>query len=113
MGMNAGQLNRRIQLLRASYTENGAGEMIPTWQNHGVPIFAQRRDVSDAERMRAGAWDNLLVVRFSVRASTFAQGIRRSDRLVHEGVTYQIDGIKEAPSDRSFLEITAKTEETL
>lgn len=107
MGMNAGQLNRRIQLLRATETENGVGERIRDWQPNGVPIFARRRDVSDAERMQAGAWDNLLVVRFVVRATAFARDIRRTDRLEHEGITYRIDGIKELPPSRAFLEITA------
>lgn len=111
--MNAGQLNRRIQLRRATYTENGVGEMIPTWHDHGAPVFARRRDVSDAERMQAGAWDNLLVVRFVVRATVFARDIRRTDRLEHEGVTYRIDGIKEVPPGRAFLEITAITGEVL
>lgn len=109
MGLNAGHLNRRVQILRGIGTENDAGEMIYEWHNHGASIFAQRRDVSDAERMMANAWSNQLVSRFTIRASAFSRDIRRTDRLEHEGMTYAIDGIKEVPPGRSFLEITAKT----
>ena len=111
MALNAASLTRRIQVQRATGTPDGYGGTIDTWADHGSPIFARRRDLSDAERMTGGAWDNRLMTRFVLRATAFARGIRRTDRIVHEGVTFEIDGIKEIPDSRAFLEITAWTEE--
>ncbi|MEQ9257502.1 MAG: head-tail adaptor protein [Roseovarius sp.] len=111
--MNAGSLTRRIQIERVSETPDGFGGFDQTWTPLGAPIFARRRDVSDQERVSAARFENKLVTRFVIRASSFARGIRRLDRLVHEGITYEIDGIKEWPDSRAFLEITAVTEDSL
>lgn len=109
MVLNAGSLNRRIQVQRATETPDAFGGSELTWNDHGAPIFARRRDVSDAERFSAAKWDNELVTRFTIRATAFSRDIRRTDRLIHEGITFQIDGIKEVPDSRAFLEITAVT----
>lgn len=113
MVMNAGNLDRRIQVRRDFNAGNHSAHQLsggdPDWQDHGTPISAARRDVSDAERLSAGIYHNKLVTRFTVRASTFTRGIRRSDQLVHDGLTFSIDGIKELPGSRAFLEITAVT----
>lgn len=111
MVLNSGSLNRRIQIQRATKTPDGYGGFENEWNDHGPAIFARRRDVSDAERLSAGAWDNKLVTRFIIRATAFGRGIYRYDRIIHEGVTYEIDGIKEVPDNRGFLEITAQTDE--
>lgn len=112
MVLNSGSLNRRIQIRRFVQSgTDGFGGMIGTWEDHGPAIFARRRDVSDAERMIAGGLDNKLVTRFVIRATPFGRGIVRTDRLVHEGVTFGIDGIKEVPDTRGFLEITAETDD--
>lgn len=112
MVLGASELTRRIQVQRFVETgPDGYGSRLGDWSDHGSPIFARRRDVSDAERMTAGAWDNRLVTRFVVRANSFTRDIRRFDRLVHDGVTFQIDGIKEVSPGRAFLEITAWSED--
>ena len=114
MVLNAGSLNRRIQIKR--FVKTGTDEFgnhTGEWEDHGTPIFARRRDVSDAERMSVGAWDNQLVVRFVIRATSFGKGVKRTDMIAHEGVPYGIDGIKEVPDTRGFLEITAITSSSL
>ena len=112
MVLNAGRLNRRIQLQRMAKTPDGGGGYSIEWQNLGDPIHASRQDVSDAERVLGGVWTGRLVTRFVIRASDFARGIKRSDRLVHEGIAFEIDGIKEVPPGRAFFEITAQAENT-
>lgn len=107
MVLNAGSLNRLIQIQRATKTPDGMGGFEYEWADHGPPIFARRRDISDAERVSAAKWDNELVTRFVIRATAFGRGIERTDRLTHEGITFEIDGIKEVPDSRAFLEITA------
>lgn len=114
MVLNSGSLNRRIQIKR--FVQTGTDSLNnPTgdWQDYGSAIFARRRDVSDAERLSAEAWVNQLVVRFVIRATSFAREIKRTDMIAHEGVPYGIDGIKESPGSRGFLEITAITSEVL
>lgn len=110
MDLNSGNLNRRIQIQR--FVETGRDDFNNPegrWQDVGPMIFARRRDVSDAERLRAAHWDNVLVTRFIIRATAFGRSIARNDRIQHEGITFVIDGIKEIPDIRGFLEITAKS----
>lgn len=112
MVLNAGSLNRRIQFRREVTTPDGHGGFNHIWSDLGAPIFARRRDVSDAERRVAGGgWDNRLVTRFVVRASPFVRTIRRTDRIAHEGEIFEIDGLKEVPDSRGFIEITSWTED--
>ena len=111
MVLNAGSLDRRIQVQRFTKTPDGGGGFRHVYHNHGQPIFARRRDVSDAERLTAGRLDNKLVTRFVIRATAFTRGIYRYDRIVHEGITFEIDGIKEVPNGRGFLEITAEADD--
>ena len=49
------------------------------------------------------------MTRFIIRATAFGRSIARSDRLLHDGIMFEIDGIKEVPDSRAFLEITAKS----
>ena len=110
MVLNSGGLNRRIQIRR--FVETGRDSLKASadeCQDHGPAIFTLRRDVSDAEQLSAAIWDNLLVTRFIIRATAFGRGIRRSDQIVHEGITFEVDGIKEVSGTRRFLEITAKS----
>lgn len=112
MALNSGALDRRIQIRRATETVSEYGGIIREFSDFGPPLFARRRDVSDSERVMAGRWDNRLVTRFIVRASAFARSIERYDEIVHEGITFQIDGIKEVPEGRrAFIEVTAMSDE--
>ncbi|WP_101341519.1 head-tail adaptor protein [Cereibacter azotoformans] len=110
MGMSSPRLNRKIQIQRPGYVSDGSGGMTPTWENVGPALSAQRTDVKDAERIVAAGWQSKLVTRFVVRSSEFARSIRRSDRLVHEGVAFEISGIKEVPPGSAFIEITAESD---
>jgi len=106
--LNAGNLSRRIQIRRYNETgRDGFGNPVGEWEDFGPVIFARRRDVSDAERVSAATWDNRLVTRFIIRATALGRSIARYDGLVHDGITFEIDGIKEVPDNRAFLEITA------
>ncbi len=110
MGMNASELDRRVQVLRR--TEVGRSPLnapIYEWNNLGKPISARRSDVSDVEK--AGIWGvrALLVTRFVIRSTPFARQIRHDDQLLHGGLIFNITGIKEVAQERAFLEVTAQT----
>jgi hypothetical protein len=55
-----------------------------------------------------------VVARFVLRSSPASRGIRTSDRIVHDGYAWDIEGIKEvATPPRRFLEVTARRGEAV
>jgi head-tail adaptor len=104
--IGAGDLDRRVQFRRATLTDTGYG-LVEAFANHGTPVWAHRRDVSDGERWRAGEVQAHITTRFTVRSSAFSRALTPKDRLVCEGVTFEVTGIKEIGDRRTFLEVTA------
>lgn len=51
--MKAGQLDRRVQFRRAAVSAGAFGQA-EEWADHGAPVWAAKKDVSDGERWRAG-----------------------------------------------------------
>ena len=98
-------LNRRVQFRRASLSDDGF-QQAETWADHGERIPADKTDVSDGERWRAGEGGASITTRFVVRSSTFTRDLTPKDRLICEGREYDISGIKEI-GRRDRLEITA------
>ena len=107
MGMNAGQLDRRVQFQRAALINDGLQTVTGPFQSFGSILAASRRDVSDAEKMASGRLQSEVTARFRVRSSEFTRGLLTSDRLICDGATFNILGIKEAEGRGTFLEITA------
>lgn len=103
--MKAGALDRRIQFRRFTMTDDGF-TTVEAWADHGSPVWASRRDVSDRERMAAMEVAAMITTRFHVRYSSFTAGITPKDRLTCEGVEYDITGIKQM-GRRDGFEITA------
>lgn len=101
----AGKLDRRVQFRRATLADDGF-QQAPTWANLGNPVWAEKKDVSDAERVRAQEVNAQLTTRFRVRRSTFTEGITPKDQLVCEGVAYEITGKKEVDRRRMMFELT-------
>lgn len=101
-----GALDRRIQFRRATLTDDGFG-LVEAWSDHGEPVWAEKKDVSDGERWRAGEVQASITTRFTVRWSSFTADLTPKDRLVCEGVEHDITGIKEFGARRTYLEITA------
>jgi SPP1 family predicted phage head-tail adaptor len=102
----AGALDRQLQFRRATLADNGL-EAVETWADHGTPVWAAKKDVSDGERLRAQEVQAHITSRFTVRWSPFTAGITPKDRLICEGREHDIAGIKEAGTRRQWLEITA------
>ena len=106
MVLNAGKLDRRVQFRRSVLVDDGFSQ-VEEWQDHGAPIFAAKREVSDAERYRAAQVVAEITTRFTVRWSEFTADISPADRLTCEGRDFNITGIKETPDHRRrMLEIT-------
>ena len=62
--------------------------------------------INDAERLRAGETLAQKSARFVIRYSSLSSTVDPRDRIVFDGATYDINGIKEV-SRREYLEITA------
>jgi SPP1 family predicted phage head-tail adaptor len=103
--VGAGDLDRRVQFRRAAIADNGIGKTL-TFADHGTPVWASKRDVSDGEKYRAAEVQAVVTTRFVVRWSSFTAGITPKDRLVCGGREYEISGVKEI-GRREFVEITA------
>uniref|UniRef100_UPI0040483DEA phage head closure protein n=1 Tax=Yoonia sp. TaxID=2212373 RepID=UPI0040483DEA len=104
----AGKLDRRIQFRRYTMTDDGFSK-VETWADYGTSVWASKKDVSDAERMRAGEVSAVLTARFEVRSSSFTRGLTAKDAVSYRGVAYNIFGIKEFGRNNR-LEITAGAE---
>ncbi len=108
MVLNAGNLDRRVQFMRAEFINGPTGMEQGEFEALGSPVFAARRDVSDAEKFTAGRIEATLDTRFTVRSSPFTRSIVPSDRLTCEGLDFNIIGIKQIEGRQDFLEITCK-----
>lgn len=105
MEMRSARLDRRITIQRATYTQNGLGEQIPTW-NTLATVWAEVMPVSDGERIRAMEVSAEITTRFRIRYSSTVASVNPKDRVAYDGRVYDIVGVKEL-GRRGGLEITA------
>lgn len=104
-GIRAGELDRRIDILRATFTKNALNEEVPNWGTLVEGLSAKKRDVSDGERMRAQQVSAEITTRFTIRWSSIVSGVNSRDRVRCEGRTYDIFSVKEI-GRRVGIEIT-------
>jgi SPP1 family predicted phage head-tail adaptor len=103
--MNAGDLDRRITILRRSGSANAFNEASDTWATLAT-VWANAAPVSDGERMRAGETLAQMQVRFTVRFSSTTSTVDPRDRLTFDGRTFDINGTK-LVGRNAYIEITA------
>lgn len=103
--MDAGRLDRRIALKRATSTANAFNEPVVTWTTIAT-VWASVMPVNDSERMRAGETLAAKQSRFTIRYSSRVADVDPRDRLTFDGRDYDINGVKEVVR-REWLEITA------
>ncbi|UWQ16153.1 head-tail adaptor protein [Jannaschia sp. M317] len=118
--IGAGQLDRRIQILRRAAGGNafGTSDASGSFVVQGDPIWAAKRDLRVSERMgqqgglSAAGIAATVVTEFIVRWSTAARDVTSKDRILCDGVTYEITGIREGAGRRVALvfEATARTD---
>nr|WP_281280747.1 head-tail adaptor protein [Rhodobacter xinxiangensis] len=94
-----------MQFQVVTTNDDGYAE-VETWSDVGSPRWAKRQDVSDSEKYHAQANISELRTRFTVRSDSLTRGVTTRDRLISEGETFHIVGIKEI-GRRDWLEITA------
>ena len=103
--MDAGSLDRRITIKRASATVDAFNEPAGSWATLAT-VWAGMKPVNDAERTRAGETLAQMQIRFTIRWSSVMATVDPRDRLMFDGRTFDINGAKEI-ARREYLEITA------
>lgn len=106
--MGAGELREQISFERFTLVDDGFSQT-ENWQAFGDPVWAEKTDISDGERLRAGSLQAVLNVRFRVRWSAFTAGIIPADRIVFGLSVFEIFGVKDI-GFRKWREITAGKE---
>lgn len=102
--MQAGKLDRRITLQRATITRDEYNAEVSTWADL-VTVWASYEPIRDGERFRAGERASELSARFQIRYSSQVSGVTSEDRLQFDGRTYEIEHVKEI-GRREGLELT-------
>lgn len=106
MTLFSGKLDRRITLERFTYTTDpGSGEQVKTWSTLAT-VWAAKRDVSDSERVASAEVSAEISTRFQIRWDGSWSDLNPKDRVVYDGRTYDIVGVKEL-GRREGLEISA------
>lgn len=105
--MQAGKLDRRITLLRSIDTVTPFGDTEQTWVESNA-VWASYTPLSDGERLRNGQTLASTTARFVIRWCLASAELLPSERLIFDGSTYQILGIKDI-SRREYRELTAET----
>ncbi|QTC88185.1 phage head closure protein [Brevundimonas pondensis] len=103
--MQAGRLDRRIVLQRATITRDEFNAEVETWADLAT-VWASYRPVSDGERFRAGERAAEISARFQIRYSSIVKDVTPKDRLVFDGRAYAITHVKEI-GRREGIELTA------
>ena len=104
--MRTGRLDRRVQFLRAARIDDGLQSRPGAFAALGQPVWAGKTPISDGERFRADTVMRDMSQRFLVRYSPLTASLALTDRILCEGETYAILGIKEIGRREGF-EITA------
>lgn len=103
--MEAGSLDRKITLQRATETRDEFNEPVRTWATLAT-VSASMQPVRDAERVQAQQVGATITTRFQIRWRQSLRDLDPRDRLLFEGRTYEIASVKEI-GRREGLEITA------
>lgn len=103
---SAGHLDRRVTIQMVSLIEDPVGGRSETWAE-GETVWAKFLPMSDGEKFRGGLVLADRLGWFTVRSSGITRAIKRGDRLVCDGTTWDVVAIKEIGRQR-FLEFTAR-----
>lgn len=104
--MQAGKLDRRLTLERATVTYDSFNSPVYTWATLAT-VWGEKKEISDGERLSAQEKGADITTRFQIRYSTTVADLNPKDRLTYDSRTYDIVGVKEL-GRRDGLEITTK-----
>lgn len=100
-----GKLDRRLRIDRYSVTRDALNNPVEGWAPF-ITVATSKLDVSDRERFAAKQLGADITTRFEIRYSVSAATVNAKDRIVFEGRTFDIFGVKEIGRREGF-EISA------
>ncbi len=103
--MDAGRLDVRIVIQRATTTPDGFNEGAETWSTLAT-VWAKAQPVSDGERWQAGQTLANETTRFTIRWASWVSSVNPRDRISYDGRIWDIQGVKNIGRD-AYREITA------
>jgi len=103
--MRSEKLDRRIAIERYSVTYNDDNEPTEAWASLAT-VWASVQYASDGEKVRAAEVGATISVRFQIRYDSTWADVNAKDRVIYEGKTFDIVGVKEL-GRREGLEISA------
>jgi SPP1 family predicted phage head-tail adaptor len=103
--MEAGRMDRRVTLRRATTAPDAFNTPIETWSDLAT-VWAEARPISDRERLAAAEVAASITHRFTIRWSTSMADLSPRDRLIFDGRDHDITAVKEI-GRRDGIEITA------
>lgn len=104
--MRASNLDRSIIIQRATDARDSFNNPVAVSWNDLIRVRASKKDISDGERIAAQEVGADITMRFQVRWSRTIATVTPKDRILFEGKTYGILGVKEL-GRRVGREITA------
>ncbi|PTW49358.1 SPP1 family predicted phage head-tail adaptor [Sphingomonas faeni] len=104
MIVNAGALDRRIEIMSGTPTQDALGQVTEAF---GViaTTYAQRLEMRTTDAARAGQRDAFSIARFLIRYRT---GITTGQRVKVDGKLYDILAVDEPPPRRAVLILTVE-----
>lgn len=105
MDINAGKLNKRVEIVRISTAADADGYTIPTETVIRRP-WAQFSRTSGTETLRQGADMGDVKVRFLIRSGHTA--ISRKDRVRYNGANYEIEYVNDYGDSGVYTELIAR-----
>lgn len=108
MARGAGKLDRKIVIQRKqSDGVDAFGEPTSeTWPTF-ITVSANRKDISDSEKVSAGQINAVRMSRVVIRSSVNSRSVTPNDRLSYDSKIWDIHGIKETGEGRmKYLELT-------
>jgi SPP1 family predicted phage head-tail adaptor len=103
--MDAGALDDRIVIQRATTVPDGFNNPVETWSTLAT-VWSKAGPVSDGERWKAGQTLANETIRFTIRWANWVSGVNPRDRILYEGRTFDIQGVKDI-GRKGYREITA------
>jgi SPP1 family predicted phage head-tail adaptor len=103
--MRSEKLDRRITIERYGVTYNDDNEPTEAWAALAT-VSASVQYASDGEKVRAAEVGATISVRFQIRYDSTWADVNPKDRVIYEGKTFDIIGVKEL-GRREGLEISA------
>ncbi len=99
--IGAGDLDKRIRFERATNIRDElGGQGVSAWALL-FNVWANKTDVQDSEKFAVDERSATLSVRWTVRSSTQVKGVTPKDRIIYEGLEYEIMGVKETGHGRN------------